>query len=396
MNDRKPIHLFNVHSHITYLMACAVMRHRHIELSDAVFLTGGGYALPENSVAVKMQVIPDAYFLLDFYYGWNYRAVRKNMSEFADFVNHATEGREYIWYPPHTSLPYQKVIASYDKCLNYCVIEEGISPHDNINNLTYPLPPHNKKLMKLCNENRLFFLDDHYVCTNNPKYDCMFVSLDANFAEIDNRVVLPDVFSKERNIQFESADAVLMFDKLPRVLRGGIESSKKVLVWLIENHFRKNKYKKVLFRLRIRGNIPQSEKYIWEVFNQFPDIVFEQIDNSVIMENMIYSYNLPYYFLVTSLGFYAAALGRKSYSYSPTFWALEPNYRDFLTRLDVSHDGFRRFGVELLPAIEADGSPISPVRDTLIKTLKREGIKYAKKYVPLSILKVLQKMRPNF
>lgn len=396
MTYHKAVHLFNVHSHITYLMACAVIRYRDIDHDDAVFLTRDDYSFPENAIDIRTVTIPKPYFLLDFYYGWNYPKIRNNMAELAGFIDRVTEGREYVWYMPHTSAPYQKIIASYDQCLSYCVIEEGVSLHQNLDKLLYPLPPHNKWLMKLCNENRIDFLDDHYICVENSKYDCMFVSFDSNFATIKNRVVLTDVFAKERNSPFESADAVLIFDKAARILRGGIDSYQESLNWLLENHFRENRFKKVLCRARARGNHLHSENYISEVLERYPEISFEWIKDSVVMENMIYTYDIPYYFLASSLGCYAAALGRKAFSYSPTFKAMEPNYKYHLERKGVSDECFLRYGVNLLPAETREGDPLPVVSDSWGRFAKREGIRYAKKFVPLSILKTLQKLAPNF
>jgi len=396
MTKQKTIHLFNVHSHITYLLACAVIRHRNIDLKNVVFLLKSDYVLPRNPINVRMFVIPNEWFLFSFYYAYDYARIRKNLVELARFINQITEEQEYVWYPPHTNMPYQKVIASFERCLNYCVIEEGFFIHPDINKLTYPLPPYNSKLMNLCNENRLLFLDSHFICTNHPKYDCTFVSFKQNIPEIKNQVVLSDVFSKVDVPQLESTDAVLLFDKLAKVLRGGYDTHNKTLEWLIRTRFRRLEYKNIAYRLRLRDNSDESNQGIMEVFKQFPEMNFSPIDDSVVMENAIYSYDLPYYFLTTSLGFYAGVMGRSVYSFAPTYWTLEPNYRYFLEHLKISLESFQKRCIKLLPAELEDGMPIPFVHDSIMKIIRRKGMKYAKKFIPLSILAKLQEMMPHF
>jgi hypothetical protein len=377
-------------------MACAVIRYRNINHSDIVFALNSEYNLPKDSINVKKIIIPDSYYLYAFYYGTNYRQKQKNLTELDNFIDQITEGREFIWYIPNVSYPIHKVIASHKKCLRYCFIEEGVFTYPDSAQIKHPLPPYNKRLMSLCNDNRLLFLDDYFFCTENKKYDCFFVSCESNAATVRNRIVLKDIFLKQQNTQFDNADAVLIFDNITRAIRGGVYSYQKALEYVIDTHFREKNYKKVLYRLRIRSKFKNVNTLILEALNKFPDITFENIDDSVIMENMIYTYDLPYYFLITSLGCYAGLFGRKSYSFSPIYEALEPDYRFFLKKYNIMNEGIKRFGVELLPALNKDGTSIPVVQDSLLRFIKREGIKFARKWCPLHFLALLQKLMPKY
>jgi hypothetical protein len=354
------------------------------------------YNLPKDPIDVKKITMPDAYYPFAFYYGINYRQKQKNLTELDNFIDQITEGKEFIWYVPHTNLPYQKIIASNKKCLRYCIIEEGAIMQEYCAQSKIPLPPYNKRLMSLCNDNRLLFYEDYFFCIENEKYDCFFVSFERNAVTVKNRVILTDVFFKQQNTQFDNTDAVLILDKVTKTIRAGVHSYQKALEYVIDTHFCKKNYKRVLYRLRHRGNVENSNNHILEVLNKFSDITFELIDDSVIMENMVYTYDVPYYFLITSLGLYAGLFGRKSYSFSPIYETLEPDYRFFLKKYNTKDEDFKRFGVELLPALKNDGTPIPVVRDSLLKFIKREGIKFAKKYIPLSILALLQKWMPKY
>ena len=339
--NTEPIHLFLIHSNASFLCAEALIRHLALDHVDCVFFSMRGYDLPGGYEQIRDIVeypLPKHDFP-DYYAPADTESARSKVKEIDNLVDFAVEGRPFVLYTPVTCLSTVTLIASHPNCVRYNVIEDGLSTYirECIFNEIRPLPRYNPVTMKKCNDNRLLYFSRSPICVDHPKFDTAYSLCEGGYPGVSRSVVVPDAFRPLTFEGYEKMDASIAFCTTARSLKTDIALWGDVLRKMIEIEFIPRRYKNIAYKHRPCDKDSKAEEVCRKVFREFEgQITFHEIPGDVVMENLIYSYSCPVYFLTTTLGFYATKMGREARSYYHLYAQLDSEfahaYRNSLSR----------------------------------------------------------------
>lgn len=304
------LHLFYVHSYITYLVALKVLEVAKIDKKDAVFLVNRGIVV--NDEALKYYRV-DKYCTYEgtaisryFWKGW------KLLGEINAFINNILKGRSFYFYTPHSSDNFMRILIAHKKCLGFSYLEEGSAAYYKMYHHNFPEITSIQKVNRFLNYGnsmpRLRFYEPHYL----KAYGISQYS----FPGFNRRVELKNVFRcDETTRKFDNA-YIIVFDGLVEfkivTLAKYFLATQKII-----DHLEANNIKEVYFKLHPEQLKPVSGTgpVVKEFLNQHINIRFIELPNSAILENIAAcNSNLTYYIFFSSVGFYAAVNGHKVYS----------------------------------------------------------------------------------
>ncbi len=343
-------HLFSIHSHIMYLVAKATIRHEGLRAEDCVFVLTRDYKTPRDDDGIVRDDFPFPNWDIRFYYGEDHETVRDNIGRIDRYVEQITQGRPFHYYAQTTLSYYVNIIASHGNCLGYSFIEEGSAVYwkkNILNKRLMPLPKDvDPGLMDKCNDSRLLTFGREYFNVTHPKFRFAYAVHPEAFpcAGKEKRVVLKDVFQKEHIPSCEGADAVFIPSDERRRTGLSIHHYERTMIWFVEKILLPAGHERVVYKFR-RETQASEEKVMFErIFGKYPAIEFVELPNDTVMENVIYSYDIPTYFLLTSTGGYAGQMGRRAVSIAKAYQEFDKGFHNF--RGYNVFDDMEHFGVE--------------------------------------------------
>jgi hypothetical protein len=312
------------------------------------------------------------------------------MKQFDRFLDKITDGNQFIYYSEGNWFQYCSIIVTHSNCIKYNYIEEGGFVYFDVSisdwNNARMKEPYTYILAKLCSDNRLLFFKDSCFTINQQKFLKWYICDSRGLKQFPNACVLNNVFQDYYDDFFDNADAILILTQDTRR-----EYSNNIYLKIIEdlivNIFIKKNFKRILFRTRPhRGDAHEIMlKKFLKMIAKYPEIRFEEIPSHIIMENVFHSYNIPVYFDLSSLGFYAAMQGRKSYSTMDIFAAMDPLYRNDPNIKRILESNYF-VDIVRLPAVNKDGSPIKIINFSLWYRIKYHVRNFIKRYIPRTLL----------
>lgn len=335
MNSQDVFHVFNLHSHIMYLVAKAVIRHRGLDPSRCAFVFTRGYRTPDDGEdGIARYPFPFPNWELAFYYGKDHERVRSNIAKIEKFIDTLTGGKPFHYYAQHTCSYYVNIIASYEKCISYSFLEEGIASYVDEERLVKLImgnfPPRDDPDMVASNGSRLNTFERRFYNVSHPKFGYAYGVSPDSFptAPKEKRVYFEDVFHPVELKKTEEGDAILILGnerwaQLQKPL--GHAKFRKMLMWFVQNVLVAKGYRRVLYKLR--NDTLQSDLNVYNrVFSENPQIEFVKIGDAHVLENVIKTLDVPVFVIASACGEYACQMGRDVYSLAKLYRHFDPGY----------------------------------------------------------------------
>lgn len=303
-------HVFIIHSNITYLISCQVIKDKKIDDKDVVFLLHRNYKLPQTCIFKKLLLHNEFVFTKNFILNY------LNLKLWKSKLNKSINGYFHA-YLPHTFIPKFAMIVDSNKCLRYSYIEEGLAAYNekNMVRINYSCWQNFKNNLRYASQRLVNLLKNHKHFTfNDDKYSASFVVNDQALLGAPNRVKISLNF--DNNDIRQDFDCVIVFDAIS--IFGIINKVKtfELLTDKIIPHIKNSKYKRVAFKLHPEhyySEVGVMEAVVLrEILKSHLEDVLE-LDRNFILEQYLYSSRAVVYTYVSSLGFYAAIWGNSAY-----------------------------------------------------------------------------------
>lgn len=363
MNGMDEFHIFNLHSHIMYLVAKAVIRERNLDPRRCAFVLTRDYKTPENDDGIPRYSFPFPNWDLSFYHGKDHERIRTNIRNIDRFVDSVTGGREFHYYVQHTRSYYVNIIASHGKCIDYSFIEEGLAAYLDEQALATlrlgKIPPKSDYDAALSNQSRLQTFDARFFNLTHPKFAHAFCVASDAFpgAPKGKKVCLSDVFREIPLGESQKGDAILIWDNARwNQFRKALSLSKyeKMLTWFVSNVLATGGYRRVLYKLR-HDAAPSDTMVYNRVFKNHPEVKFLRIGEAHAVENIIKTLDVPVFVMASSCGKYALQMDRDVYSLAKLYAHFDSGYKKSVQWSCVEH--LERSGAKLI-----EYTPPEPVR----------------------------------
>ena len=387
-------HLFCVHNPLALQLAKIVICHQNLDPEKCYFLFGAEYEFNAEVDSFKFDDLraPVKFHRMHLYtargyiensfatgdHGVQFDILEKLYAE----VRSVTHGRAFSVYMPNHLSFYFNMLLSNPDCVQFNYIDDGL--------LSIGSAPLNKigaKWEKMLHKDMLArILYEYKKPVKHFKYAHAFACTNKTFEGCPNRIELNvlDSFPIYRDPSFENADAILILGNELRNAKGSLSESiyNVIIKNLVENVFEKRGYKKVLVRyknFRNGGYIDKLKNY----FMNHKKIEFQEIEAPIFMESLLKSYELPVYCTVTTLGYFAAEMGREVYeffcSYPKESRSLMTGYTNTAYKKLLSHPGLRSLSV---PINAVDRIKIQWHLRPLYDAMFKRGVKRTIKAIP--------------
>lgn len=337
-------HLFYIHSFITYIVSVSVVSELALDHHDVVFIYGRGFNyrdLPD----IKTVELPDMLVALSQVPSYGKRSVffRKyhQIAQLDKLIITLMRGEKFTGYLPLSKNYLMQLLATHPKCADVIFLEEGLLSYSgNFNKATYSyfVDGWRGKLAAMAkypnHGNRSFYFRPYTHSRPVPIY-MIHDAPDIVEPGIDVRV-LKSVLVPPLDSQFKFDNSYLLV--IDTVVENGITSSENFLRTLDIFIAEALKAKQRSIWIRFRPHYPPSKAVIARFEEN--SIGVKILPDEICVESVLhYSMNLTVVGLHSSLLFYAAIWGCKSYS--------------LLGRLfDIDHGAEKKYKTHVhLPAI---------------------------------------------
>lgn len=118
------IHIFTIHSHITFLAAIGTIVHENLRTENVILICGSGYQ-PQVNEHFKGKIV-QSYDRLEATFSWWEKIEHFNYTKSVNrYIAHLTQSDSYIAYVDLMSV-FNRYLVMHPKCEQFHVIEEGI------------------------------------------------------------------------------------------------------------------------------------------------------------------------------------------------------------------------------------------------------------------------------
>lgn len=319
-------HLFFVHSHITFQVAKAIMREKHIARKNGIFLAGRGFDPKDADYPVVVFPFSDDHFLIykNFFRGLHY------LRDIDAFVSSICEG-EFIFYCPHTYSIFSPVLASHKLYRGYCLIEEGLSSYNSIAEMNLMTPP-----VRLSRKQKILskiFYFDRFADREFFKDDCLetYATSAEAFPDFPRTVVLNvnDGKGGKHTVIAGEVEYLLVFDSTVETNAVSAENFIRGFRYVVSHFSDKRFFEKTIHvKLHPYQYVDRwfADRLIAHLKQQLPKSNIVEIQSDVSIEALCIDCRAELYVGITSLALYAARQGRKVYSFARRIGELEPTY----------------------------------------------------------------------
>jgi len=309
------LHVFMIHSSITFIVANAIIKELNLEDKQILFLTNRSISLDTKYTTY---IFPN--FKLEGII--SFIKNRKVLTKFDHYVENIVNGRKFVVYLPHQLSTFFYFLSTHKDCIQYNYLEEGLASfikYDEINK-SYSNTSTNSLFKvviwffyKLAFGNRMNFSRKTYNC-NNVKYGFSFGLFDESFPDFKHRRKLTASFFVNSNAPNNTTIKHLLI--LGSEVEVGYVDKEDYLdllkrfVTIFHSRFQSE-------TLYYKLHPGQSSLLANEISQLFDLIGVENIslNSDISIEEIIITSKANFYQVLSSAGFYAALLGRKVYSF---------------------------------------------------------------------------------
>lgn len=306
---------------LTYRTALAVIRYRDLDPNDCSFCVYRNFQIPtDDAVLFEQHVIDVKYTWSKTYITRTGLGIRQRFKiAYVDrFLLKAARRQKFEVYLPQTLNALANLAVSHPNCVRYHILEEGYSAYrSDIFDTDDPVFSRWSRNMERLKHKRFRTVHRCFLDYRNEKFGMMFAAIPHSFHGGKNIVTLPDVFQKTVcPDSCEALDAFLVIDMhvqySPNI---SVPLYIQALDYLISEHWVPQGCRRVLYKSRQfeeSEELGQGLRFLEQKYASV--LALEPLPDDCFFENVIYSCDVPVYFVQSSVGFYAKAMKKETYT----------------------------------------------------------------------------------
>jgi hypothetical protein len=327
-------HLFLVHSHITYIVARAVVAKRGLDPAQVVFLTARGFSPPPNELgSPQVRLVPFEFTLVPrrrkdrptMLQGW------RTLAAIDRLLSEATGGWGFHFYTPQTMEHIAQVIKNSPACNGFSFIEEGLYSYCTREEMDGRHTPRKPRLWEcLAYRNRIRPSSFFDPC-NAQAYGVH----EAVFPGMQGRVVLEHAFPPLADpAMAEGVSDVLVFDSLAVYGHIQLDSLLTVLGRLL-TLLQAQGIEHLHYKFH-PAQLGTPEQVAIEAVLQDAGFPVQRLPAPISLEGLALAPSLArpdgqtpirWFVSLSSVGLYAALFGCPVYSFAPWIAEIEPEFQ---------------------------------------------------------------------
>lgn len=314
-------HIFYLHSALNYVIAKRIIDVLKLQPNDCIFLYDR--IQPFSNESIIQDFFPhfplpaSQSYSLKFLFWNQWSSIKKFDKKIGEFTN----GNPFYFYALFSWGNFFYLTISHSLCRGYYYMEDGTISLNPINHVqaTIPLKEKNKKWLRKL----LYFLNfpfrdvpfkKEFYDITNPKFKGFFASCKEIFPDYPQKQVI-GIKTIEKP-QYASYEHILVLDGVADFGYVSQENYIKAIKMLPDWFIKKN-IKKVYIKYQKphSGNEPiiNELKLFFESFSG--QIVFSELTQDIILEEIAFNSNANFYINVSSIGFYAYLAGRNVFTW---------------------------------------------------------------------------------
>ncbi len=323
------VHLFYIHSHITFAVALGVMQHLKLPPADCVVVYDRKYqrALPAG---VRVHSLPPRAFVMKTA-PWNlWRQIGEQDAEIAALTDH----RPYHLYCPHLCIDQVRLLLTNGQCRGYSYLEEGSMSY--IDPAHYPYRRYEPKLFVvkyLLSRGRI----PNYAPYGERSYERAYVVSPYTFPGMPRLVVLPYPFTKGAlpvtaittgGSDLTGAHLLVMDPVVESHL--ATRASYELGIALLAEHLTAQRVQRVYYKFHpMQIAVPAGQPYYEELLRRSASgVEWVRLADDVVLEDVAATFaDLTFYTIISSMTLYAGFAGHRIYLFARPLLEREPALR---------------------------------------------------------------------
>ena len=299
------VHVFYIHSSITYLVALKVLEVEQLPASACRFLFVRGFMAPDCPVEYHTMPELSFPFLPAFWKTW------QKFSLYDAFIDRVTGKQPFMLYCPHTDNDLVRLTTTHARCRGYSYIEEGAASYMEPEKLKKPADLKQSLLRYLYMRGRIPYLSFY-----EPPYKKAYCVNEHAFPGLDRKVVVGNPFRQLSSAVDFSGQHILVFDALVEVKL----VSEQAFANMLRRFFAQLPQlgvQKLYFKYHPAQYKDEKHRQFYRsIMNDFTDHVeFAELEPQISLEELAGTFtDVTFYVVVSSVGMYAHFAGQKVYS----------------------------------------------------------------------------------
>lgn len=329
------MHVFLVHSSITYLVAREIIRNKKLITENVVFITDRNF---------DMQKYCTEFRVLSFKYNWksNPFFISKNpfhyyrtLRGFDIHIQEITNGQEYFVYLPHTHNTIFQVLTTHPKCKGFSYIEEG-----TLSFLTKEEMPDSLKsvpaslLLRICYLFRIKALQEPF---HNDYLSAYHITPGA-FPFLDRKEKLDLVVEDNKGYGNMNKAHIIVYDPASKYNLTTTQAYVYAIISLLEKLIRYGN-RTIYYKLHPEHIKPDDQdaflyKELMRLYSEKAGIDFVELSQDVSLEEIsIFARNLTFYISISSVGIYAKINNHNVITFSNKISEVDKGFEKTTSRL---------------------------------------------------------------
>lgn len=336
------MHVFLVHSSITFLVAREIIRNKNLQNNEVVFLTDRNF---------DVQKYCDEFRAVKFKYNWqtnpfidsnNPIYLLRTLHVFDRHITEITTGRNYYIYLPHTHNTIYQVLTTHSKCRGFSYIEEGTLSFLTQDEMPSGLKPVTTKLK--IRFSYLFRIKSRQEPFHND-YDMAYFITPGAFPFLKNKEKLELNVENNKGFSHMSNSHIIVFDPASKYNLTTPQAYIHAVLSLLD-YFVNNNIPVVYFKLHpehMKDGDQDAFLYreLMESYTVKSGVKFIELNQDVSLEEIsIYAANVTFYISVSSVGIYASRYNQKVVSFANKISEIDKGFESTTGRLSRWMDSY--------------------------------------------------------
>lgn len=305
------VHLFYLHSEITYLVSKCIIEHKGIEKKDVVFLLQRNFQPSDNEIQSFSNPFDTSPQSIKSHV--NIFKSLKTRRSFNRYLKEITRGQYFYAYVPGTHINSIQLIINHKKCKAFSIFEEGtwsyINYHHFSNVYRGKKVPKFDRLGYLGQIKNYKFIDD--------RYEYIYGIDEHSFPGYERRVILDDLF---HNLQYSVKDEYDYLNNASIIVLDGLSQYNEIsqgvhvfMVLKILRYIQHHNIDNIYYKFHPAQLNTEEEKLFNRIFDEFSyGNSIKRMDDDVSLEKVIMAkQNLQFFMCMSSVGLYAIKYGHR-------------------------------------------------------------------------------------
>lgn len=313
-------YIFGVSSHLTLYIAHHIIELNHFDRNDCLLFLTRDYTIPDHISVLYPHQTHTSYNLVNsksgrVFAGANVFKTIRNIRAFDSLIDQFLQDDDFIYYTQVCSNDLTSLMATKPNCHGFYVIEDGLASYRDINPQTFTGIRH--VLYKLFLKpffHRIYACKNHFVASESSKFLGCIATLPFCFPLHQDKLQVIGIPFETIDLGF-TPDALLSIDPLYLFIS---ENNIKLLYQELAQVMKAKHYKTIAYKyhpnLLAEAN-SEIKRYVENVLHDtFGDCLIE-LDQSVVLENVLKTYQCDFYTCWSSVALYGTYMDAKCYTY---------------------------------------------------------------------------------